>query len=37
MPQAGCGLWIGRTYCKCDLSSMRDFFWEDAEEIQDTG
>jgi len=26
-----------RTYCECDLSSMHDFFGEDAEKVEDAG
>jgi hypothetical protein len=31
------GLRFDRTYCESDFSSMRDFFREDAEKVQDTG
>lgn len=31
------GLRLARTYCECDLSSMRDFFREDVEKVQDAG
>jgi hypothetical protein len=30
------GLRLGRTYCESDLSSMHDFFRENAEEVQHT-
>lgn len=36
MPACEGGLWVGRTYCEGDLSSMRDFLGQDSEEVEYT-
>lgn len=35
LPWADDGARLVRTYCECDLSSMRDFLGENAEKVQD--